>query len=469
MTEARSAAFFDFDGTLIAGYSAMTLMKERLLHADVGVSEAVRLLRTGVEAVGGKRDVESFMTAGLTSFAGRPMAELAQLGERVTRSALGGQLFTEAVELVAKHQELGHVVVIASSALPFQVEPLARELGIEHVLCTRLVEEDGIFTGKISGDVLWGDAKARAVKQFAADHDLDLTTSFGYANGDEDIAFLELLGHPTAVNPGEELEARAAEAGWPVARFHRSSSGSLLDAPRTLGAYGGFALSCVVGAGLGALNQSRRVASNSTLSVGIEVALGIAGVRVNVVGENNAWSQRPAVFIFNHQSLLDPLIAFKIVQRDATAVGKKELASTPGLAQLTWLLNAALVDRSDVEQAKQALEPALQRLADGVSIVIAPEGTRSITPRVGTFKKGAFHLARQGGVPIVPIVLRNTGRLQWRGATTIRPGTVDALVLPPISVSDWTDESMSSDVAGVREQFVATLKDWDAAVRSARD
>jgi HAD superfamily hydrolase (TIGR01490 family) len=460
----QTAAFFDFDGTLISGYSATTLMKERILHGAVGLPEALRLVRTGIT---GQRDVASLMTAGLSSFVGKPMSELTALGERVTRSALGGQLFTEAMDLVTMHQEQGHVVVIASSALPFQVEPLARELGIEHVVCTQLQERDGLITGEFDGDVLWGPAKARAVRSFAEQHEISLADSFGYANGDEDIEFLSSVGHPTAVNPGSELAAKALEDDWPVVRFNAASSGSLIDIPRTLGAYGGFAASCLVGATLGALNNSRRVASNSTLSLGIEVALGIAGVKVNVVGEHHAWSQRPAVFVFNHQSLLDPLVAFKIVQRDATAVGKKELGRTPGLAQVTWLLNAALVDRTDVEQAKKALQPALDRLSEGVSIVLAPEGTRSVTPRVGPFKKGAFHLARQGNVPVVPIVIRNSGRLQWRGSSTIRPGVVDALVLPPVYPAEWREDELTSRVNQLHAEYVAVLKDWDTAVRQS--
>lgn len=463
-----TAVFFDFDGTVIDGYSALALLKDRARHLDIGLTEALRLAATAVEAANGHAEVEDFMRVGVEAFRGKPMADLAQMGEKLARSVIGGSVFPQAAALIAAHQRRGDVVVIASSALPFQVEPLARELGVDHVLCTRLASVDGVCTGEVDGPMLWGEAKAAAVKELAASLSLDLDACHAYGNGDEDIAFLSTVGHPHAVNPGPELLAHAVASEWPIEAFALGSQGSYLDIPRTVAAYGGLAASCFVGAGLGLLNRSRRVAANTSISVGAEVALSLAGVTVNVTGEQHLWEQRPAVFLFNHQSLLDPLVVFKLVQRDVTSVGKKEVSSQPGVGQLAWLINAALVDRADVSQAREALRPAVERLQQGYSITIAPEGTRSITSRVGPFKKGPFHLAIQGGVPIVPIVLRNTGELQWRGSKLIRSGTVDALVLPPISVADWDPRDLGGRVASVRQLYVDALADWVAAVASAR-
>ncbi|MGZ4437231.1 MAG: HAD-IB family hydrolase [Oryzihumus sp.] len=467
-TPARVAAFFDFDGTVIDGYSAVALLKDRALHGQIGPGEALRLALTGLDAMTGRAEVEDFMRVGVTAFRGKTADQLAAMGDRLAASVLGGCVFPEALATVEAHRRQGHLVVIASSALPFQVEPLARELGVDHVLCTRLGEVDGVCTGEVDGPMLWGPAKAEAVQAFAAEHGIDLAASTAYGNGDEDVAFLASVGNPVAVNPGRELEEQALVRGWPVRRFAPRPRGSVLDLPRTVAAYGGLAASCAVGAALGVVNRSRRVAANTSLSVGSEVALALAGVRVEVAGEHHLWEQRPAVFLFNHQSLLDPLVVFKLVQRDVTSVGKKEVERQPGVGQFAWLINAALVDRTDVAQAKEALRPAVERLQEGYSIVIAPEGTRSVTPRIGPFKKGPFHLAIQGGVPVVPIVLRNTGELQWRGSRTIRSGQVDALVLPPISVAGWDPADLGAKVADVRQLYVDALDDWDTAVKAAR-
>jgi putative phosphoserine phosphatase/1-acylglycerol-3-phosphate O-acyltransferase len=152
----RTAAFFDFDGTLIDGYSAMAMMQHRARRRELTPLELARLGMVGLEATVGRADFERFMRVGVRAFRGRTAEDLAELGERLTHTALGGCLYGEAWELVAAHRRRGHTVVIATSALPFQVEPLARELGVDQVLCTRLAERDGVLTGEVDGPILWG-------------------------------------------------------------------------------------------------------------------------------------------------------------------------------------------------------------------------------------------------------------------------------------------------------------------------
>jgi putative phosphoserine phosphatase/1-acylglycerol-3-phosphate O-acyltransferase len=213
---------------------------------------------------------------------------------------------------------------------------------------------------------------------------------------------------------------------------------------------------------VGLLKRSRRDAVNFTMSLGPDLALGLAGIRLNVTGEDNLWSQRPAVFIFNHQSILDGFILMKLLREDVTGVAKKEVASQPGFGQFARLANMAFVERGNTGQARVALEPVVKRLRDGYSIAISPEGTRSPTPAVGQFKKGAFHMAMQGGVPIVPVVIRNAGELLWRGSKSkvMRSGTVDVHIHEPISVVDWTADTLDSRIPEVRALFVRTLEDW---------
>jgi putative phosphoserine phosphatase/1-acylglycerol-3-phosphate O-acyltransferase len=201
--------------------------------------------------------------------------------------------------------------------------------------------------------------------------------------------------------------------------------------------------------------------------MGSDVALSLAGVRINVNGEHHLWSHRPAVFIFNHQSFLDGFVVMKLLRTDVTGVAKKEVARQPLFGQFARFANMAFVDRGDSAQARQALDPVVERLREGYSIAISPEGTRSSTPRVGRFKKGAFHMAMQGGVPIVPIVIRNAGELLWRGSTFIRSGTVDVVVHPPISVADWRVDELDARIAKVRDLFVRTLANWPAALPAA--
>jgi putative phosphoserine phosphatase/1-acylglycerol-3-phosphate O-acyltransferase len=170
------------------------------------------------------------------------------------------------------------------------------------------------------------------------------------------------------------------------------------------------------------------------------------------------------VFIFNHQSKLDPLVVMKLLRGGYTGVAKKEAANVPGFGQFFRLAGVAFVDRGNTKQAREALEPAVRKVRDdGLSLVIAPEGTRSATPRLGRFKKGAFHIAMQAGVPVVPIVMRNVGEVMWRGSPTIRPGTVEVAILDPVDTTEWTVEDLADRVAEVRASYIEILADWPGA------
>jgi putative phosphoserine phosphatase/1-acylglycerol-3-phosphate O-acyltransferase len=263
------------------------------------------------------------------------------------------------------------------------------------------------------------------------------------------------------VNPKPELAALAERQGWPVQQLGSRGRPGLGSVARTAAAYGGMVTVFGAGLGVGLLKHSRRDAVNFATSVGSDLTLGLAGVKLNVTGADLV-KHRPAVFIFNHQSILDGFILMKLLRGDITGVAKKEVASQPVFGQFARFANMAFVDRRDTRQARAALQPVVERLREGYSIAISPEGTRSPTPAVGRFKKGAFHMAMQGGVPIVPVVIRNAGELLWRGSTVMRSGTVDVHVHEPISVEDWTLEELDDRTAEVRELFVRTLEDWPA-------
>jgi putative phosphoserine phosphatase/1-acylglycerol-3-phosphate O-acyltransferase len=351
-------------------------------------------------------------------------------------------------------------VALASSATRFQAGPLAADLGIEHILCTQIEVEDGRLTGRIEGPVLWGKNKADAVAAFAADNGVKLPESYGYANGDEDVEFLETVGRPRPLNPAPGLARVAAERGWPVHRFPSRGRPGIVPMVRTAAALGGIFTTLGVGVGLGVLNRSRRTALNYVATAGPEVALALAGVTLEVTGEEHVWSHRPAVFVFNHQSSFDVIVIARLLQRDFTAVAKAELAHDPRFAPLGALAGVAYVERGDRSQSRAALAPVVAKLREGMSLAIAPEGTRSATPTLGRFKKGAFHIAVQAGVPVVPVVIRNAGEIMWRASMVARPGTVDVAVLPPVLTDGLGPDDVDDLADRVRQQFVETLDNW---------
>jgi len=191
-----------------------------------------------------------------------------------------------------------------------------------------------------------------------------------------------------------------------------------------------------------------------------QVLLATCGVHLNVIGKENLTAQRPAVFIFNHRNQVDPVISGALVKDNWVAVGKKELQNDPIMGTMGKLLDGVFIDRDDAAAAVETLHTVEERARNGLSIVIAPEGTRLDTTEVGPFKKGAFRMAMSVGIPIVPIVIRNAEIVASRNSTTINPGTVDVAVFPPIPVDDWTLDTLSDRIAEVRQLYLDTLADW---------
>jgi putative phosphoserine phosphatase/1-acylglycerol-3-phosphate O-acyltransferase len=456
----RIGAFFDFDGTLISGYSAGAFYQDRARRREFSPGELARTLLAGAEMAVRGTDVSKLMNVAIANWAGRSEEEVTELFDRLFREKIAGMVYPEARELVRAHRHAGHTVALATSATRYQAAPLAEDLGVEHVLCSEVELVKGNFSGFMEGEVLWGPAKARAVTGLATREHVDLESSYGYANGNEDVPFLELVGHPRPLNPASGLERVARERSWPVSRFSSRGRPGIVSAVRTGAALGGLGAAGAVGLAVGALNRSRRQAANVAAAIGPDLALALAGVDLDVTGAEHLWSDRPAVFIFNHQSSIDVAVLGSLIRRDLTGVAKKEAAHDPRFALIGFVADVAYVDRANSAQARAALDPAVDKLRAGISIAIAPEGTRSPTQRVGRFKKGAFHLAMQAGVPIVPIVIRNAGDLMWRGAFVIRSGTIDVAVLPPIPTGDWEVGELDRRVPEVREQFVETLENW---------
>ncbi len=462
----RVGAFFDFDGTLIDGYSLGTFARHHVRSGHVTPVDLGRMLLIGVRGMVTEEDFERFFLLGMRAWAGRDEDELVELGERLWRQAVAGSLYPEAWRLVAAHRRAGHTVVLASSATRFQVEPAARAMGVEHVLVTPVEFADGLCTGRPGGPPLWRAGKAAAVRAFAPDHDVDLARSYAYSNGDEDVAFLRTVGRARALNPGAGLATTAAAHGWPVSRFTDRGRVGPRGVVRALGAVAGTLGGFGTGLVLGTVNRlaghgTRRDAVDLGLGLAADLGAALAGVTLDVDGGEHLVAARPAVFLFNHQSQLDVLVLAKLLRSGFTAVAKKEAAAIPGFGAMFRLADVAFVDRSDTTAAKAALEPAVARLREGISLVVAPEGTRSITPALGPFKKGAFHVAMQAGVPIVPIVIHNAGELMWRGAATIREGTVRVTVLPPVPTHGWAADGLDRHVEGVRARYLAALDQHD--------
>jgi putative phosphoserine phosphatase / 1-acylglycerol-3-phosphate O-acyltransferase len=458
---AHIGAFFDLDRTLIDGFSAKNFVKSRLLSGKFTSKELISQFSGVLSYASGNGNFASLAAVSAKGVKGIEEKVFIDLGEDVYTETLAKNIFPEARALVAAHISMGHTVVIVSAATPYQVEPIARDLGVDIVRGTRMEVEKGKFTGNIVEPTCWGVGKALAGKELEETYDLDLAKSYFYTDSYDDLPLMEIVGKPRPVNPDNRLSAHSFQQDWPVLRFTEENSSDFTNLIRT-GMAGGILLPAVVkGLTSGISSLSWEEGRDSLMASFGDLATTAAGIKLAIKGEENLWTDRPAVFIINHQSNADFIIASKLIRKQARGVAKMELQKMPIIGQLMTWSGTIFLDRKDKNQAIEALKPAVTSLKQGTSIIIFPEGTRSYDYTLGKFKKGAFHLAMDAGVPVVPIILKNAHDVMPRGKNLFNPTMVEVVVLPPIHSHDWTPENLDEKVDAIRQLFLEVLDQVD--------
>jgi 1-acyl-sn-glycerol-3-phosphate acyltransferase len=190
------------------------------------------------------------------------------------------------------------------------------------------------------------------------------------------------------------------------------------------------------------------------------IMMKVSGSPVEWVGREKISRERPAIYISNHTSSIDIFLGIWLAPVGTVGVAKKEIVNVPFFGQLYWLSGHLRVDRSNPEQAIESMRALADKVSKNkLSIYIWPEGTRSRDGRLLKFKKGAFHLALQTGLPVIPIVVQGAHKCWEPEKYRIRSSPVRVDVLDPIDTSDWTKENLEQHVTAVRELFIAKLPD----------
>ncbi|MDH3622906.1 MAG: HAD-IB family hydrolase [Myxococcales bacterium] len=454
----KVGAFFDLDQTLFAGFSATAFTRDQLASGRLSPRDLADSFRATLSFALGRTGFSSFVSATTAVYRGLDESVLEEVGQHAFDKYLATQIYPESRALVRAHKDQGHTVAIVTSATRYQAEPVARELGIDRLMYTELRVENGVLTGEVVRPTCYGKGKAVAARGLASQEDLDLEESYFYSDSHEDLPLFELVGRPRPLNPTRQLAQIAKERRWPVRRFTSRGRPTLGDVVRTGLIYGTLAPSVAFGVAAGLLNRSKREAFNVMGSVWGDLATSAAGIDLRVEGEDHLWSHRPAVFIFNHQSGLELVLLLKLLRRDLTGIAKAEIRHNPIFGPLFSAAGVAFVDRSNTVKAIQALAPAVEALRHGRSLIIAPEGTRSTTPTLGPFKKGAFRLAMEARVPIVPVVFRNVLDALPKGALIVRPAVIEAVALPPVDTSAWTLATLDQEIEKMRNRYIEVLK-----------
>ncbi|HVF01180.1 MAG TPA: HAD-IB family hydrolase [Rubrobacteraceae bacterium] len=218
------AAIFDVDGTLVASnvVSHYAWLRMRELPAPLKPLWALTFLaRVPYYWVLDKLSRAHFNRAFYKNYKGWKPARARALGAESFSGYVLKRLYPEALATLRAHKEAGHRVVLLSGALDFILEPF-KDLA-DDVLTARLEEENGAYTGELSGAPVAGEARARMLASFARRRNLDLSRSYAYADSISDLPMMEAVGNPVAVNPDSRLQKAARERGWEIKDWRRKN------------------------------------------------------------------------------------------------------------------------------------------------------------------------------------------------------------------------------------------------------
>ncbi|MCU1604434.1 MAG: Inhibition of morphological differentiation protein, partial [Modestobacter sp.] len=219
----RAAAFFDLDKTVIAKSSTLAfgrpffqggLINRRAVLKGAYAQFVFSLSGADADQMERLRNQITAMTTGWDA------AVVADIVRETLHEIVDPLVYAEAADLMEEHRAAGRKIVIVSSSGAEMVGPIGEMLGVDRVVATRMVTVEGRYTGEIEF-YAYGENKAVAIRQVAAEKGYDLADCWAYSDSITDLPMLEAVGHPTAVNPDRGLRRAAVERAWPVLTFSR--------------------------------------------------------------------------------------------------------------------------------------------------------------------------------------------------------------------------------------------------------
>lgn len=223
MADARAAAFFDLDRTLISGASpfhfGIAAWRNKMIPTRDLLSDGLNAVMFRLVGASDEKS-EAVRDRILQAVEGAKQADLLSLNEEIIPRLIN-KVRPESRSLVEMHHEAGRDTWIVSASPIELVDPLARSLGMTGGIATASEVVDGIYTGRLNGPFVYGEGKAEAIGKLAADQGYDLRLCYSYSDSVSDLPMLEMVGHPVAVNPDSGLESLAQQRGWPTVVFAR--------------------------------------------------------------------------------------------------------------------------------------------------------------------------------------------------------------------------------------------------------
>lgn len=253
-----AAAFFDVDNTVMRGasiyYFARGLASHRLFTSRDLARFGWQQLAFRVRGSESHGHMHAAREAALAFVTGQPVDELVELGEQIYDDLVAERIWEGTRSLAHQHLAAGQRVWLVTAAPVELANILARRLGLTGALGTVSETENGVYTGRLVGELMHGPAKAEAVRALADREELDLSRCFAYSDSINDLPMLTLVGKPCVVNADRDLREHAKRHGWPS---HDFRTGRKATIAALSGAAGAGALTGGIAAAV-ALRRRRR-------------------------------------------------------------------------------------------------------------------------------------------------------------------------------------------------------------------
>jgi putative phosphoserine phosphatase/1-acylglycerol-3-phosphate O-acyltransferase len=431
----KGAAFFDLDRTLLRKASGPVLT-EALVSAGVAPDRKI----PGIGLVYRANDLlgESLVGMGLARLAANVARGWAPAAVREAATAAAERLSEEVVPyarpLLDEHRRAGRPVVLATTTPYDMVAPLAERLDFDDVVATRYAVGDGVYTGGLDGEFVWGRGKLAAVRRWADEHGVDLADSWAYSDSVFDVPLLSAVGHPCAVNPDLRLQAVATVRRWPIRH---------LDVPPGVPKL----------VGLEPFDLLRPFLNPAAYPY----------ARFDIDGTDRIPRTGPVIVVANHRSYFDTVAMAVTVGRSGRPIrflGKAEVFDAPVVGPLAKALGGIRVDRGT--GSDEPLRAAAEALDGGQLVALMPQGT---IPRGEAFfepelkgKWGAARLAAMTRATVLPIGVWGTEAVWPRSARVPNLGNV--LHAPTVRVRVGTPVPLSyEDAQADTDTIMAAIMD----------
>ena len=357
----------------ISGLSTVSLAETEFSRGPISADFPMRVIKNVFQSPNRVGMLESLSN----HLIGLSREECEKLGEVLYEKYFARFVFPEARDLILAHLEKDHTVILLTENFDVLVHSVAKLLKIENVVssCLSIDKED--LVGGVDCNLF--DPEVRAIKTFETIDKLDinLSRSYVYTGSESDLPLLKCVGRPRLINPTKALSRAGQKMSWHSIQFKSRGKSTFSDYARALTSQMIIPASVIAGLPILALTGSKIKARNYSHTLISNLSSIATGMELVVEGERYLWEQRPAVYIFNHQSQLDPIIVEQLVQKDMIGIGKLEVSKIPFFGAVIEYMGAVFVDRRNSASAIEALKPVVDVIKkQGQSVLIAPEGTR---------------------------------------------------------------------------------------------